>query len=100
MNNVIDGRMTVNSSYFGCSVSFAGDKMSGYSDIIVGADGFCTYTGRAEYLFWRSCHQWVQFNNVGSIAVGYLEVQFSDAGDVNNDGYDDIVIGAPEYDEN
>ncbi len=90
--------------YFGRCVAAAGDvNGDGYGDVIVGAYGYTngqSQEGRA-YLYYGSSGglagtaAWTYENNfAGSILGAYL----SAAGDVNKDGYSDIIIGAPQYD--
>jgi hypothetical protein len=88
----------------GWSVSTAGDvNGDGYSDVIVGAYLYAatlTAEGRS-YVFLGSATGlsatpvWIwdsgQINAFSGISVGL-------AGDVNGDGYDDVIIGAPFYD--
>ncbi len=92
---------------FGRSVACAGDvNGDGYSDVIIGADQFNdgpnTREGRA-YAYYGSaagisatpsstlddCNQ----------IVAYFGYSVASAGDVNGDGYSDVVIGAYSYDE-
>ena len=94
-----------NQSYdcFGFSVATAGDvNGDGYSDVIVGAYSFSngeTYEGRA-YLYLGSAGglpvfpSWVAESNQGGAYFGY---SVSTAGDVNGDGYSDVIVGAPGF---
>jgi DNA-binding MarR family transcriptional regulator len=84
--------------YFGISISGAGDvNNDGYDDIIVGAEGNDTgadWGGRA-YIFHGGAvmdNSWdAAFN--GTTQYQYFGRPVSTAGDVNNDSYDDILIG-------
>ena len=88
------------SAFFGCSVSTAGDvNGDGYSDVIVGAYSFSNgqsfegityvYHGSASGLSLTS--SWSAEGNQVSANFGY---SVSTAGDVNGDGYSDVIIGA------
>ncbi len=89
---------------FGCSLSTAGDvNGDGYSDVIVGAllfDNGQTSEGRA-FVFHGSANglsgspNWTAESNQ---AFAYFGVSVSTAGDVNGDGYSDVIIGAEAYD--
>jgi hypothetical protein len=90
-------------SYFGASVSGAGDvNDDGYSDVIIGAyeyDGDQLRDGRAFVYHGgsgglSSSPDWWAEGDQENAAFG---VSVSDAGDVNNDGYDDVIIGASLY---
>jgi hypothetical protein len=93
-------------SYFGESVASAGDvNADGYSDIIIGAplydDGASIDEG-AAYVYLGSpsglgvtyANKLVDCNQGGAV----FGTSVSSAGDVNKDGYSDVIIGAPKYD--
>ena len=91
------------SAYYGASVSSAGDvNGDGYSDVLVGAyyyDNGETDEGRA-YLYLGSggglttTSSWTGESNQADALYGY---SVSSAGDVNGDGYSDVVVGAYYY---
>jgi hypothetical protein len=91
-------------AWFGRSVGSAGDvNGDGYDDVIVGApklDNPEVDEGRA-YLFNGSATglaltaSWTTESNQATAWYGRA---VGTAGDVNGDGYDDILVGAPNYD--
>ena len=92
------------SAYFGCSVSTAGDvNGDGYDDVIVGAqlfDNGQTDEGRAFVyhggaLGLNTSPDWSAESDQDHAQFG---TSVSGAGDVNNDTYADVIIGAPQYD--
>jgi len=104
MNNIVDLILTGQSlnNKFGKSVSTAGDvNGDGFSDIIVGAYGFNTGTGRA-YIYYGGS----SMNNVadvtwtGEAINNYFGNSVSTSGDVNGDGSSDIIVGAYGYNSN
>ncbi|MBI4508485.1 MAG: FG-GAP repeat protein, partial [Deltaproteobacteria bacterium] len=89
---------------FGTSVASAGDvNGDGYDDVIVGApyyDNGHTDEGRA-FVFLGSnsgisaTPAWTAESNQAYAHFGSV---VASAGDVNRDGYDDVIISAPDYD--
>ncbi len=90
-------------AYFGTSVAGAGDvNGDGYDDVIVGAPGYdnglggegavFVYHGSAAGL--STTPDWMVESNQVNAAFG---TSVATAGDVNGDGFDDIIIGAPGY---
>ena len=88
---------------FGVSVSGAGDfNGDGYDDVVVGSDTVDSATGAA----------WVYSGGgsgvitasvamvIGPSADSGFGVSVSGAGDVNGDGFDDVIVGAPGADAN
>jgi len=90
-------------SRFGISVGTAGDvNGDGYADVIVGAykyDGDQSAEG-AAYIFHGSSAGLFPFSlwrAEGDKADTEFGHSVGTAGDVNGDGYDDVIVGAPEY---
>lgn len=85
--------------YFGTSVSSAGDSNGdGYGDVIVGAhlnDVGGTDAGRA-YVYYggAGADAVADLTLTGDAAGDFLGAAVSSAGDVNRDGYSDVVVGA------
>ncbi len=91
-------------AFYGISVSSAGDvNGDGYSDIIVGANGYSNGEANegAAYVYYGSSGglsltvDWMMESNLASAQYG---ISVASAGDVNGDGYSDIIIGAYGYD--
>jgi len=84
----------------GNAVSSAGDvNRDGYDDVIVGAHRYGSEQG-AAYVYLggpfgpSSTADWSTVETLGNSNLGYAVGR---AGDVNRDGYDEVIIGAPNY---
>jgi hypothetical protein len=88
---------------YGFAVGTAGDvNGDGYSDVIVGAYGVSegrgqvyVYAGGPEGLDTRPA-----FTATGEVAGDWFGRSVGTAGDVNRDGYDDVIVGARNHDGN
>jgi hypothetical protein len=91
-------------AYFGTSVGTAGDvNGDGYADVIVGAANYTdgeasegrafVYHGSASGL--STAPAWTA---EGDQAQAYFGTSVGTAGDVNGDGYADVIVGANAYD--
>ncbi|UCB52540.1 MAG: FG-GAP repeat protein [Candidatus Zixiibacteriota bacterium] len=84
------------SDWFGFSVSGAGDvDNDGYADVVIGAaynNGGGANAGRAYVYSGQTGTGLWTFT--GEAADDHLGISVSGAGDVNDDGYDDLIVGA------
>lgn len=100
-NAILTGETTNNR--FGWSVAAGDANGDGYADVVVGAIGYSSYTGRA-YVFHSAGTGGLTTTAAGSAnsyftgEAGGNNLGVSIAvGDVNRDGYADIVVGAYYY---
>ena len=97
------------SALFGSAVGTAGDvNGDGYDDILIGAPSYdFGQTNEGKVFLWlgsasglgdngttTNC-DWVAESNQASAGFG---TRVGTAGDINGDGYADVIIGAPQYD--
>ena len=89
--------------YLGDSVSAAGDvNGDGYDDFIIGASGEGDSSQGKAYVYFGGPAP----DNVPDVVVtgegseDGFGISVSNAGDVNKDGYDDVIVGAPWNDAN
>jgi len=103
---------------FGYSVAHAGDLNSdGYDDVVVGARSYYNgvSSGGAAFIFYGSPNGIgsSHVNNTdpvtgikadillsGDISFGFFGSSVASAGDVNGDGFGDLIIGEPNFSEN
>jgi hypothetical protein len=91
----------VNGDYFGRTIAGGGDvDNDGYSDVLVGAY-YADFMGRSDagttslYLGSATGVSATAARLIGGAAIReYLGISTSSAGDLNGDGFDDVVIGA------
>ncbi|MBK8983682.1 MAG: FG-GAP repeat protein [Ignavibacteria bacterium] len=102
MDNAADVILTgaAAGDYFGFSVSSTGDVNSdGYSDVIVGNNAGGGNAGRAYIYFGGNImDSTADVVLTEEAANDYFGNSVSSAGDVNSDGYSDVVVGAPGND--
>ena len=89
-----------NECHLGFSVATAGDiNGDGYSDAIIGApmyDGGSADEGRAYCFYgtWTVPGQEAGWSGASTEEAGYYGFSLACAGDINGDGYADVVVGA------
>lgn len=105
-NTILDGP-NENNANLGISVACAGDvNGDGYSDIIAGATGL-DYSGRfdegAAFIYFGSAGGAASTPSISLRDANQAYASFGEsvasAGDLNGDGYSDVIIGANQYDD-
>jgi hypothetical protein len=88
-------------AWYGYSVATAGDvNGDGYSDVIVGAPGRNSHGGStfAYYGAAASLDDTAGWTKVSNLENAHFGHSVASAGDVNADGYGDVIVGAPQWD--
>jgi C1A family cysteine protease len=96
-----------NEANFGAAVASAGDvNADGYSDVLVGAPGFSVTGAEPVALVGRiylylggpsGLAAFPEWSFTGQDDYEQVGISLSTAGDVNGDGYSDVIAGAPGY---
>jgi hypothetical protein len=102
INNVPDAELKgiIPNDYASFTISAAGDiNNDSFGDILIGLGGYALGSGNALIFYGESI-----FDTTADLIISgetqnnFFGGSLTNAGDVNNDGYDDILIGASGYD--
>ena len=91
-------------AYFGQTVAPAGDvNGDGYSDVIVGAPSYDDgQTNEGAAFVYRGSASGISETSIATLtpdqASAYFGFSVASAGDINGDGFDDLLVGAYYYD--
>jgi len=90
------------SAFLGSAVATAGDvDGDGYADVIVGAEGYDVSGNEGRALVYHGSPSGLaaspSWSVVGDQVLANLGHTVATAGDVNGDGYADVIVGAPGY---
>ena len=92
-----DSTGSATSAYYGTKVAGGGDlNGDGYDDILAGAIGYGTSLGRV-YTMAGGTSGLTASTQIDGVTDELLGYSIDGAGDVNGDGYDDVIVGAPGY---
>ncbi|WP_439558683.1 integrin alpha, partial [Dyadobacter sp.] len=85
---------------FGCSVASAGDvNGDGYSDVIVGAIAYDNgHDDEGAVFVWKGGVNFAESIQEALTLKISKRISVSGAGDVNGDGFNDVMVGVPNYD--
>ncbi len=98
------GQRTQDDAHYGMAVAGAGDvNGDGFADLLIGVPGHtATFTGEGAAVIYRgssggppSGPNWVREGGEANAAFGF---SVAGVGDVNGDGFSDVAVGAPYYD--
>jgi hypothetical protein len=100
-NRIVRYTSGLGGSLAGSSLAAAGDlNQDGYDDFVIGSPGHNNYTGLVHVIYGSSqpsggSLDWYSFNYPGDSAGGSFGQSVAGPGDLNEDGYPDILVGAP-----